>query len=157
MSTGCSIAVEFHRPPSETEVQAIRERLASRLFMFRPTSYEDLHVEEAMSDLSGYSVDDNGVLYDDENRGITSAAIGCGYSIKAGCFGLILCGGRHWSRDHPEGNLPQYAITLLTLLNEPLVKRCWYCSENYSSRPKALTKMDVHSLLDEYVEVGVRL
>jgi hypothetical protein len=157
VSTGCSIAIEFHSPPSGADVEAIRQRLASRLFMFRPTPYEELRVDEAMSDLSGYSVDENGALYDDEDRGITSPAIGCGYSIKAGCFGRIVCGGRYWSKDYPQGNLPQYAITLLTLLNEPLVKRCWYCADNYSSRPMALNSTEVHTLLDEYIEVGVRL
>ena len=161
MGTGCSIYVEFGHPPSQEEANGMRDRLAARLFMLWASS-ANLEVQPLddplclMMGYSGYSVDDTGTLYDDEERGIWERAIGCGYSIATGAIGWIHCGGRYWSKEYPEGPLPEHAIAMLTMLDHPMVKRCWYCPENYSSKPKALSKMDVHALIDDFISVGCR-
>jgi hypothetical protein len=109
-----------------------------------------------MEGFSGYSVDDNGTLYDEVNKGNRGKAIGCGYTIPSGAIGTLICGDRYWSKDYPEGPFAEHAVTLLALLHDPLVKRCWYLPHDEWYWPPAVTSEQVHAMLDDFMRIGPR-
>lgn len=85
------------------------------------------------------------------SEGSPGKAIGCGYSIPSGAIGKLICSGRYWSADSPDGYFPEYAITLLALLSDPLVKRCWYIPLDGGYRPAAISAPEVHAMLDTFM------
>ncbi|VWC79956.1 hypothetical protein BLA39750_01121 [Burkholderia lata] len=121
------------------------------MWLSDPTDFE-----YEMLGYSGYSVDDNGHLYeDDSSRG--DKANGCKYRIPAGALGGISYPSRWWSESYPEGPLPLYATTLLTLLSSPLVKRVWYMPDDTGAwRCKDIPREGALELFEKFISIGHR-
>lgn len=163
MGTSCSVYVEFRRAPTPEEVAAIRERLQARTFMIRPAPAEQLEVQAlddfapVMEGFSGYAVDDTGHLDSSVYDGArTGKPIGCVHAIPSGAIGHLICPGRYWSKTYPEGPFPEHAVILLSLLNDPMVKRCWYVPHGDWHWPPAVSKVDVLAMLDDFINIGTR-
>lgn len=131
--------------------------------MIRPEPANQLEVQSlddavpTMEGFSGYAVDETGHLdssvYDGDRQG---KPIGCVFAIPSGAIGQLPCPGRYWSKDYPEGPFPEHAVMLLSLLSDPLVKRCWYVPHDDWFWPPALSTNDVHAMLDDFIRIGTR-
>ncbi|WP_020203539.1 hypothetical protein [Cupriavidus sp. WS] len=160
MSIGCEIKVEFHRALTPAQFSEVKDLLANRLRTLMPGDSEILWLsdpadfEYEMLGYSGYSVDDNGNLYDDgANRG--SNTVGYGYQIPAGALGGISYLSRWWADSYPDGPMPLYVTTLLTLLSYPLVKRVWYMPDDISAcKCKNITREGVLELFEKFISIG---
>lgn len=154
----CRIRVEFHHPLHADQINQLRGMLANRLRALHPQPEDELWVSKpsdptcANLGYSGWSVDPSGCLHDDEDEDRYAPVPG-GQGVAAGALGGIDFLSRWWSEDYPEGPLPVYAVTMLTLLASPLVKRVWYTSCE-KSPPSPITKEGVMQLLDRFIAVG---
>lgn len=65
---------------------------------------------------------------------------------------------RMWSEDIPRGPMPDYAVTLLTLLAEKDIEAVWYLDDYYTEGGdySPVSAADVHRLLDKFIAIGER-
>jgi hypothetical protein len=160
MSTGSEIIVEFRRALTPAEFIEVKDLLADRLRTLRTGDSETLWLsdpadfEYEMVGFSGYSTDDNGDLYE-HGSGMGCMAPGGGYQIPAGALGGISYLSRWWAESYPEGPLPLYVTTLLTLLSSPLVKRVWYMADGSRAwKCKGITREGVLELFEKFISIG---
>lgn len=160
MSVGCEIRVEFHHVLTADQFTEVKARLADRLRTLSPGNSETLWLsdpadfEYEMLGYSGYSVDDDGNLYEDDS-GKGGKTLECGYRIPAGALGGISYLSRWWDESYPDGPLPLYVTTLLTLLSCALVKRVWYVPDGSSAwKCRSITREGVLELFEKFISIG---
>lgn len=107
-----------------------------------------------MLSYSGYSVDDDGNLYEDTAHTGGGSMEGR-YRIPAGALGGISYLSRWWAESYPDGPLPLYVTTLLTLLNSRLVKRVWYMPDDSTAwKRKSIERDGVLDLFEKFISIG---
>ncbi|HBO5516191.1 TPA: hypothetical protein L4559_005118 [Pseudomonas aeruginosa] len=158
MSICCNIAIEFQKQLSADESIELQAAIDRTLLHFCISSEpltiltEDSLIVQ-MYTYSGYSVDDAGNLSNDIELD-KGKPCGCGYGIPARAFGIIKYHTRWWSESYPEGPLPIYVVTMLTLLASPLVKRVWYFADDvHTASP--VTREKALDLLEKYISHGI--
>jgi hypothetical protein len=160
MSVGCEINVEFHSVLTPAQFTEVKDLLANRLRTLWPGDSETLWLsdpadfEYEMLGYSGYSVDANGNLYEHASAW-DGETIECGSQIPAGALGGISYLSRWWAESYPDGPLPLYVTTLLTLLSSPLVKRVWYRADGSNAwKCKNITRDGVLELFEKFISIG---
>ncbi|MDK0999520.1 hypothetical protein ACO2TQ_40025 [Burkholderia sp. OKR4-1] len=160
MGIGCEIKVEFHQVLTPGQFTEVKDLIDDRLLTLRSGDSETMWLsdptdfEYEMLGYSGYSVDDNGHLYEGDSN-VGDMAIACGYRIPAGALGGISFLSRWWAESYPEGPLPLYVTTLLTLLSSPLVNRVWYMPDDTRAwRCKNITREGALELFEKFISIG---
>jgi hypothetical protein len=94
-----------------------------------------------------------GQLKEAELQGVSAFQLDGFLSAFDGRFFKISYLTRWWSVDYPEGPMGEYVITMLTLLAQDDVEAVGYAPDE-DSHIHALTKADVHQMLDDFIRVG---
>lgn len=61
---------------------------------------------------------------------------------------------RHWREGYAEGPAIQFALTMMTLIDQPDVQWVWYTDDYKERMHKAMARTDVHQLIDDFIRVG---